>query len=452
MAAKIFDLYVGWFEKKNKHYYSKQLEEELSGLYPGVNIEKQIKDYYIKKIESAVKLGIATVLIVLLYLCKHLLSTELEDGKYLERNPEGEGDREIVLDAQIEDEMIEDVMITLGEKEMSEEEKEKLLQEVETHLEEIIKGENESLEQVTRPLNLLTEWEDTEVYIEWTSNNYGVLQEDGTFGTEEIPKQGIQVEITAYIYLNEMQREKKITVMVYPKEKSAEDEVRDNLIDMVSQKEKESREKEYLELPEVLDGKQIGWQEEKKDFFLILVLFPVIAVFAVIWGKDRDIHTQYKERNRQLLMEYSEFVSKLQLLIGAGMSVRNAFIRLAFDYQKRKVAGGKKRFVYEEVMMMVRKLENGASEADAYDYFAKRCNLMCYRKLVSIILQNQRKGTEGLKDSLLTETRNAFEERKQEAVRLGEEAGTKLLLPMMMMMGVVLMIIVIPAYFSFGGI
>ena len=42
--------------------------------------------------------------------------------------------------------------------------------------------------------------------------------------------------------------------------------------------------------------------------------------------------------------------------------------------------------------------------------------------------------------------------KEQEAVRLGEEAGTKLLLPMMMMMGVVLMIIVIPAYFSFGGI
>ena len=71
---------------------------------------------------------------------------------------------------------------------------------------------------------------------------------------------------------------------------------------------------------------------------------------------------------------------------------------------------------------------------------------------MSIIIQNQKKGMEGLKDSLSTERRNAFDERKQEATRLGEEAGTKLLLPMMMMMGVVLMIIVIPAYFSFGGI
>ena len=56
------------------------------------------------------------------------------------------------------------------------------------------------------------------------------------------------------------------------------------------------------------------------------------------------------------------------------------------------------------------------------------------------------------KESLLSETRNAFELRKQEAERLGGEAETKLLIPMMMLLGVVLMIIVIPAYFSFGGI
>ena len=103
-------------------------------------------------------------------------------------------------------------------------------------------------------------------------------------------------------------------------------------------------------------------------------------------------------------------------------------------------------------MEKVRRLENGMSEAEAYDYFSKRCNLPCYKKLFSIILQNEKKGMDGLMESLSVETKNAFEERKQEVKRLGEEAGTKLLLPMMMMMGVVLMIIVVPAYFSFGGI
>ena len=40
-------------------------------------------------------------------------------------------------------------------------------------------------------------------------------------------------------------------------------------------------------------------------------------------------------------------------------------------------------------------------------------------------------------------------ERKGLAKKLGEEAGTKLLLPMMMMLCIVMVIIMIPAYFSF---
>lgn len=448
----MLNLYVGWFEKRKKCFYSKQLEEELSGLYPGKNIDKQIMDYYRKKTENAIKLGAVGIIIVLLCMCKHMMTDVLVEGKYLEREPVGGGDKEIVLDAKIGDESIKGVAIAVGEQEITEAAKKKLLENIEIQLKEKIIGENTSLEYVNQPLNLITEWEDTDVSIEWTSSNYGILKEDGSFGTDEIPDEGIVVELLANIFLDEIQVEKRIAVTVFPQEKTEEEFKKDELTQLIGQKEKKTRVEEYLELPVVFQGKSIRWIEKREKGYLLIVLFPFIAVFAVIWGMDTDVHKQYKERNRQLLLEYSEFVSKLQLLIGAGMSLRNAFIRLGIDYQKRRATGGKKRFVYEEVMMTVRKLENGASEEDAYDYFAKRCNLSCYRKLVSIIIQNQKKGMEGLKESLSTERRNAFDERKQEAARLGEEAGTKLLFPMMMMMGVVLMIIVIPAYFSFGGI
>ena len=43
------------------------------------------------------------------------------------------------------------------------------------------------------------------------------------------------------------------------------------------------------------------------------------------------------------------------------------------------------------------------------------------------------------------EEREAFEERKARARKAGEEAGTKLLLPMGMMLAVVLAILVVPA-------
>lgn len=447
----MLDLYVRWFVKRNKCFYPKQLKEELAGLYPGINAEKKIREYYRKKIENVIKFGMLGLLLVILCIGKQMISRDIKDGKYVERNPQGGGDKEITLDAGIGEENMENITITVGEQELSEVEKEILLEEVYQQLEEVIRGENENLNYVTKPLNLITEWEDTQVSIEWASENYGIMKEDGNFGTDEIPKDGISVGLRAIISLDEIHIEKDISIIVFPEKMSPEETRRSDLLKIVDQKEKNTRTGEYMELPVQFEGKAISWKEKVGGPRLV-ILIPFITIFAVIWGMDQDVHKQYANRNRQLIMEYSEFVSKLQLLIGAGMSTRNAFTKLASDYKKRKSEGGRESYVYEEVMMAVRRLENGAGEEEVLEYFARRCNLACYRKLVSIIIQNQKKGTEGLKESLSTETKNAFDERKQEAVRRGEEAGTKLLLPMMMMMGVVLMIIVIPAYFSFGGI
>ena len=47
-----------------------------------------------------------------------------------------------------------------------------------------------------------------------------------------------------------------------------------------------------------------------------------------------------------------------------------------------------------------------------------------------------------------TEAADAFEERKNLAKKYGEEAGTKLLLPMMIMFGIVVAVIMVPAMMS----
>lgn len=446
------DLYVGWFEKRKRRFCSKQLEEELAGLYPGVSPRKQVREYYQKKFESAVKLGLLGIIFVVLCVCKQVIEDDLKEMRYLEREPVGGENEEIALDVKVGDEKIENVTVTVGAREISKEEKKEIFEGLTNSLEEVIRGDNENLDYVNQPLNLITDWEGTDVSIYWTSSNYGVLREDGTFGEEEIPQTGTKVELKAFLSWEEMESEKTVEIIVFPQKKSSVELYKEELIQLIKKNEENSRTEQYLELPGHFQGKELEWMVKRTTSIAWIILVPFALIFAGMWGMDRDVHQQYKERNRLLLLEYSEFVSKLQLLIGAGLSVRNAFARLAFDYQKRRQMGGRKRFVYEEVMMTVRKMENGESEEEAYEYFTKKCTPVCYRKLISIVLQNQKKGADGLKESLALEIRNAFEERKQEARRLGEEAGTKLLLPMMMMMGVVLMIIVIPAYFSFGGI
>ena len=62
---------------------------------------------------------------------------------------------------------------------------------------------------------------------------------------------------------------------------------------------------------------------------------------------------------------------------------------------------------------------------------------------------NIQKGSEGLAKLLQEEALYSMEERRQIAKRLGEEAGTKLLLPMLLMLIVVLIIMLVPAVMTF---
>ena len=71
-----------------------------------------------------------------------------------------------------------------------------------------------------------------------------------------------------------------------------------------------------------------------------------------------------------------------------------------------------------------------------------------YIRFGALLSQNLRRGTKGLTDLLKMEAIQAFEERKTQARKLGEEAGTKLLLPMFLMLTVVLIIVIVPAFLT----
>lgn len=87
-------------------------------------------------------------------------------------------------------------------------------------------------------------------------------------------------------------------------------------------------------------------------------------------------------------------------------------------------------------------------ETESYENFGRRCNAQPYIRLGALLSQNLRKGTKGLTHLLRLESIQAFEERKARAKRLGEEAGTKLLLPMFLMLAIVLIIVIVPAFLS----
>jgi hypothetical protein len=101
------------------------------------------------------------------------------------------------------------------------------------------------------------------------------------------------------------------------------------------------------------------------------------------------------------------------------------------------------------MMLTCNAIRDGESESSAYRKFAERVGLGSYQRLVRILIQNLQTGSRGLCQLLEQESQNALEERKALARKLGEEAGTKMLLPLMMMLGIVIAIIMVPAMMSF---
>jgi len=452
VSAWFYDRWIELSKRQNNNSSWKQMERELKSLNPGINGEATIRNYYINKIHACL-LGMGVCGIVLVVsVCNVLMNGDLKEGRYLKKEGVGGEAKEVKLHAEIGEMKIKDILVEVDEKKLSDDEIKQYLHTVGEQLPEKILGENESLQQVEESLVLMTSWEDTEISLFWNSSNHNIIQEDGTLLNENIAEEGVEVTLTAFLFWENIRTEKSIPVTVYPKSISKEELVKEDLLHLIEEIERGNETDEYVVLPETWNQTRIFWKEDKAPIVFIMLGLMVVTVFGISWGKDQDIHKLYKIRNRQLELEYSEFVSKLQLLISSGVSIRGAFVRLAKEYTKRRKQGGKRKYVYEELLLVVRKMEGGMNEIEAYQYFARRCDLICYKKLVAIITQNVKRGTDGLKESLNAEIRNAFEMRKQETKKLGEEAGTKLLLPMMMMMGIVLIIIVVPAYFSFGGI
>lgn len=169
-----------------------------------------------------------------------------------------------------------------------------------------------------------------------------------------------------------------------------------------------------------------------------LVWYPVGLVgclgFAVslFFMMDKDLGSQVVRKKQALRMEYPEIVHKLNLYMGAGLSVRACFTLLKEEY--------------ESVLYACRDFQAGMLETVVYERFGRRLGIKEYIRLGMLLSQNCRRGNAGLLDRLEEEALHITKERQQEVKILGEKAQTKLLLPMVLMLFVVMLLIIVPAF------
>ena len=361
--------------------------------------------------------------------------------------------RTVQLVAQAEDGTPAPLTVEIRPKEISADEAEALVEETAENLRSEIPGENADLEHVTQDLNLITEAADGQVSLAWRSASPDLISAEGAVNTDTmLSGEQKQVRLTAQIEAGSIRRLEKIDVTVCAPERSGEQEWQAQVNKAVESAEENSRNEEKLVLPEEIAGQKVTFARTEESTAPAAILVIGGAAAAAFPARARQKRKQDERKRMNMLGEdYSELVLKITLFIGAGMTVRRAFERIASGYTADREAGvTEERPAYEAIVQTVRALKLGAPETESWVRFGELCGTREYRKLGSCLAENQRKGSGHLARILEAEASGSFEERKRQARRRGEEAATRLILPLMLMLGAMMLIVLVPALMSFA--
>jgi hypothetical protein len=385
----------------------------------------------------------------------------IKNGRYLIRPGHGEGSREVELNVTMEktedgkaakDSLTETqkITVTVDEQSYTESEQKEIFLRSFQYLKEEVLGANQSADLINSNLNFIKSVPETGISVKWEPEDYSLIQTDGTVKNENISAEGVDTTVAVILSYQKQQEKYSMSFHIMPMQHSEEDTLRQKLEEEIRTYSQKTADKDYLELPEACDTYKLYWNDSKENKNNTILLLGVIAVIAVWLISDQELDKQMKKRKEQMLFDYPEIINKFTLLVNAGMTVKQAWNRVAMDYSgKYSLGKSRKRYAYEEMLTTANELKLGMPENIAYEQYGRRIGLIPYIKFSSLISQNLKKGNKGFTDLLMREAIESFEDRKEVAKRLGEEAGTKLLIPMAFMLIIVLLIIMIPAFWSF---
>ena len=446
LAARLYQKLKPIVKKKQDYKVRKALQQ----LYPLENVDKMHDDFQIKKLEAIfVIIVIGIVSAVCLHLCSRMRES-LADGTQLVRNEWGVGDYKVTLRAQTEN-WNKEIPFLVRERSLTKEEQSNLQNELYAKLPDLIKKENYDLGHVESNLNLVSSVPGYPFRLTWSSSDNERINRNGKVNRKGIESKGEKIELTVTFSYEQEESSFAYEVFLVPEVVNEEKLFFEALENKLSEIDLEAKNQKQISLPDSLQDENIEWTQVSKSNVIFIFMLTILGCVLVGWGMKNDLEKSCKKRNRQLVVDYSGFVSKLRLYLSADLTVKNAFYRIMKDYEEQQEQK-KKKYLYEEMKISCHQLENGVMEEQVYREFGKRCGETRYRRLSFLLTVHLKQGNGQLLMLLSEEADNAKEDRRNMARKAGEEAGTKLLFPMMLMLVVIMFLVLIPAYLDFGSI
>ncbi len=400
--------------------------------------KKQSGTYWHKKNIATVIIGIAAAVVLITLAAVAGGRDDYEYISELVRPDSGEIMYELEV---IQGESIDEIQVYVGERVLTDEELEQLFAQAEKLLEERFLGENEGMDMIENPVNLINTLPEYDMQVRWYIEDREVIDYWGNIyqGNEE----KATTVIATLVYEKEAGggEEKSREYIYEPKIRPYSEKQIHNMeiMEIFDTADENSANRDSVILPQSHNGRKLQYRIKKENaVFSFILIIPLIIVVVIIEKRSMKANRK-KKLKEELTREYPEIISKLSLLTGAGMTPYNALKRIAAD------GNGE---AYGRLAAVVGNIQSGASERTQYASFGQIFGLGVYSRLGSMLEQNAVKGNERLRIMLREECEQALEERKARARKAGEQAGTKMLFPMILMLLIVMAVIMVPAFMS----
>ncbi len=165
---------------------------------------------------------------------------------------------------------------------------------------------------------------------------------------------------------------------------------------------------------------------------LILMAGIFMSVFMAVYSLE-NMKNNLSERTAKCEQMLAEVVSTMAILVNSGMMLREVWIRVSESGDSE---------IHQLMKKATINMNNGYSDADAIYLFGRSSNSTDIKKFTSALLQSMDKGGSDLSAFLTQQSSELWSTKKQKMLQAGEQAASKLLMPIMLIfVGVIIIVI-----------
>lgn len=176
------------------------------------------------------------------------------------------------------------------------------------------------------------------------------------------------------------------------------------------------------------------------DMSLYFAVVGIIVAVVCSYYFGTSMQEKVAERRNACEMEFPNAISKLALIVNAGVILHDAWDLVAY---------GKDGVFYDLMKDSCIEMKNGKADIDAIYEFGVLTNSEDVKKFTSALIQSIERGGGDLPQFLINQSSELWSSNRQLMLQKGEKAAGALLMPIALMFFGVMMIVVSAALQSF---